>query len=61
MIDRVAFIIGQLVKDLGVDFATVTTNKKIMGDILIYLADENGSYEELVTESRKELLSGRRA
>lgn len=59
MIDRVAFIIGSLVKDLKVEFSTITTNKKIMGDILVYLADENGSYEELLTKSRKELVSGR--
>lgn len=59
MIDRVAFIIGSLVKDLKVEFSTITTNKKIMGDILVYLADENGSYEELLTKSRKELISGR--
>lgn len=59
MIDRIAFVIGSLVRDLRVDFSTVTNNKKIMADILVYLADENGSYEELLNESRKELVSGR--
>lgn len=59
MIDRIAFVIGSLVRDLRVDFPTVTNNKKIMTDILVYLADENGSYEELLNKSRKELVSGR--
>lgn len=59
MIDRIAFVIGSLVRDLRVDFPTVTNNKKIMADILVYLADENGSYEELLNQSRKELVSGR--
>ena len=59
MIDRVAFITISLAKDLKVSFSTIKNNETIMKDILVYLADENGSYEELLTKSRKELVSGR--